>query len=497
MVIDGRDVLVEFYGEDGQVGHPGGGSAPATPPPSPPPPSPPPPSPPSSDLSGDPPPPAPAPSPPPPTGDGGVVGGGGPRSAERGMGGAEPQESGEPAAHGYDEAGIDPPVGGLGTGRSGLGRSGLGGDGEGDGEDPVAGALQGTGMSGFDPVPTPVEEFPNGIPGIASPLEPDPFAAVPGVESDFGTGEEFPNGIPGIASPLPIDDPLRSGNGEDDGGGGGVGVVTVGGGGAIAGLRAFGAVAMGTFGALVSLLTLRGSSTAPPQTAVGGEPAVPPVGLDGNGAPETPDTLGEDLTPEELAMAFGTTAADREPVPMAGDPIGETGTPPRSDEPLGPVGTPPLEIDPLAGTGIPGFDPAPPPEEEFPDGIPGLVSPLPVDDPLPPDGIDDALRDPQETVLSVTTGNTQLDNVLDGTTATDSGTKGLETPQTQEEFEANLGSIPGAEVESHRGGGINVDLPDGTRVTTYSERTSTGSPGYSVTNSDGEVTHKGSLIGED
>ena len=59
-----------------------------------------------------------------------------------------------------------------------------------------------------------------------------------------------------------------------------------------------------------------------------------------------PDDTRDDLTPEELAMAFGTTAADREPVPTAGDPIGPGGTPPLPLEPLGPVSTLPVETDP-------------------------------------------------------------------------------------------------------------------------------------------------------
>ncbi|MBX2836789.1 MAG: hypothetical protein KTR35_08035 [Gammaproteobacteria bacterium] len=101
-----------------------------------------------------------------------------------------------------------------------------------------------------------------------------------------------------------------------------------------------------------------------------------------------------------------------------------------------------------------------------------------------------------EDVRTINTGNEALDEVLEGSVPTDSGNKGWETPQTQEEFEEELRDIPGAEVEEHSGGGVTATLPDGTEVTTYPERTSTGHPGYSVESPDGTIT-KGSLVGSD
>ena len=97
----------------------------------------------------------------------------------------------------------------------------------------------------------------------------------------------------------------------------------------------------------------------------------------------------------------------------------------------------------------------------------------------------------------IETGNADLDGVLDGSTPTDEGNKGFETPQTQEEFEDNIRNIPGAEVNTHSGGGIHATLSDGTQVSTYPERASTGEPGWQVTSPEGEVTHKGSLVGND
>lgn len=77
-----------------------------------------------------------------------------------------------------------------------------------------------------------------------------------------------------------------------------------------------------------------------------------------------------------------------------------------------------------------------------------------------------------------TTGNEELDEVLEGSTSTDGGTKGLETPNSKEDFEDEIRDIPGAEVKEHGGPGIEATLPDGTKVSTYPERGSNGHPGY-------------------
>ncbi len=93
------------------------------------------------------------------------------------------------------------------------------------------------------------------------------------------------------------------------------------------------------------------------------------------------------------------------------------------------------------------------------------------------------------------TGNSELDEVLAGSTATDAGNKGWETPQTVAEFEENIRDIPGAEITEHGGPGIHATLPDGTEVSTYPARGSTGHPGFQVISPDGELT-KGSLVGQ-
>ena len=238
-------------------------------------------------------------------------------------------------------------------------------------------------------------------PVAAPPVASDPFDfGIPGVGPPLDPREEFPDGIPGIASPLPPDHPALSGDDDDQGGAGSAGVGVIGGTSFLVGLRTFGAMVMGAgLTGLASILSLSGSSTAPPRRPE--ETALDTTPPD---APEAPGAE-DDLTQEELAMAFGSTEADREPVPMAGAPVGATGTPPSLAEPpdvtpgapptpatpLGPVtGVPPHESDPLGLGGIPGFAPAPGAGEEFPDGIPGIASPLPVDDPLRADGDEDA-----------------------------------------------------------------------------------------------------------
>jgi len=95
------------------------------------------------------------------------------------------------------------------------------------------------------------------------------------------------------------------------------------------------------------------------------------------------------------------------------------------------------------------------------------------------------------------TGNEELDELLEGSTSTDGGTKGIETPTSKEEFEEKLKDIPGAEVKEHGGPGIEVTLDDGTIVSTYPVRRSTGYPGYQVISPDRELTHKGSLVGSE
>ena len=93
------------------------------------------------------------------------------------------------------------------------------------------------------------------------------------------------------------------------------------------------------------------------------------------------------------------------------------------------------------------------------------------------------------------TGNSELDEVLTGSTATDAGDKGWETPQTVERFEENVRNIPGAIITEHGGPRIHATLPDGTEVSTYPARGSTGHPGFQVVSPDGELT-KGSLVGQ-
>ena len=76
--------------------------------------------------------------------------------------------------------------------------------------------------------------------------------------------------------------------------------------------------------------------------------------------------------------------------PGMGRPPSAELAPPVAGAPLpGPVTVPPVPPFP----GVPSFDPMgapvpPSPEEEFPNGIPGIASPLPADDPLHSDAVD-------------------------------------------------------------------------------------------------------------
>ena len=96
------------------------------------------------------------------------------------------------------------------------------------------------------------------------------------------------------------------------------------------------------------------------------------------------------------------------------------------------------------------------------------------------------------------TGNNALDDIVEGSDDSNAKTpdKGWETPLSQSEFENQLGEIPGATVTPHSGGGVVVELEDGTTISTYPQRDSEPYPGYSIDTLDGNQI-KGSLTGTD
>jgi hypothetical protein len=98
----------------------------------------------------------------------------------------------------------------------------------------------------------------------------------------------------------------------------------------------------------------------------------------------------------------------------------------------------------------------------------------------------------------IKSGNRDLDALLGNAVPTDKGTKGYEVKGRAEDFEEKLRDLPDAEQTQHKGGGTTTTLGDGTKVDTYGGRTSTGLPGFAVTQAgQKKASIKGSFVGED
>ncbi len=94
------------------------------------------------------------------------------------------------------------------------------------------------------------------------------------------------------------------------------------------------------------------------------------------------------------------------------------------------------------------------------------------------------------------TGNSALDEALGGSAPSDEGQMGWETPKSREDFDREIGGVKGAEQITRPEGATTTTFPDGTSVTTYPGRSSTGSPGWSVTPPGGRPgKFKGSFTG--
>lgn len=97
---------------------------------------------------------------------------------------------------------------------------------------------------------------------------------------------------------------------------------------------------------------------------------------------------------------------------------------------------------------------------------------------------------------SISSGNPGLDGVLGGFNE-GLGPKGQSYPGTLGELNGQLAGLPGATVAPRPDGGATITLPDGTKISTYPERTSTGKPGYEITKpGEKKSSIKGSVEGQ-
>ena len=150
---------------------------------------------------------------------------------------------------------------------------------------------------------------------------------------------------------------------------------------------------------------------------------------------DTPPELGGDEPPVDPAeprppyAEAGLGAVVREVIKWVARVIGGRGEPgnpgggrPPSAEPAAPVaGAPfpgPVTVPPLPG--VPSFDPMgapvpPSPQEEFPDGIPGIASPLPADGPMNSEGVENDADPGAEPTATLPTDPSRTGHIIDDT----------------------------------------------------------------------------------
>ncbi|WP_420350762.1 RHS repeat domain-containing protein [Paenirhodobacter sp.] len=101
-----------------------------------------------------------------------------------------------------------------------------------------------------------------------------------------------------------------------------------------------------------------------------------------------------------------------------------------------------------------------------------------------------------EVSKSISSGNSELDGVFGGFDKS-LEPKGQSYAGIIDELHGKLSGLAGAAVEPRPDGGATISLPDGTKISTYPERTSTGKPGYEITKpGERKSSIKGSIEGK-